>query len=115
MAAAQDIEQGIAEGGTTEKQKLKKVANHTPMEVLSGGVAAVSVATSVAAMVLNPATPVYVAGALSSVIGPYAYYQQTKLTDIIALKVRGKLCIFFMFQFFAPYLIDLYQRKHTRQ
>merc|ERR1711862_204543 len=29
---------------------------------------------------------VYVAGALSSVIGPYSYYQQTKLTDIIALK-----------------------------
>ena len=90
MAAA-DIEQGaIAEGGTAEKQKLKKVANHTPMELLSGGVAAVSVATSVAAMILNPATPVYVAGALSSVIGPYAYYQQTKLTDIIALKVRIK-------------------------
>lgn len=70
----------------SEKKKLKKIASHTPMEILSGAVAAVSVATSVTAMILNPITPVFVAGALSSVIGPYAYYQQTKLTDIIALK-----------------------------
>jgi cell division protein FtsB len=85
--AARDIESGAAaEGGTAEKQKLKKVAKNTPMEMLSAGVAAVSVGTSITAMVLNPALPVYVAGALSSVIGPYAYYQQTKLTDIIALK-----------------------------
>ena len=56
------------------------------MEMLSGGVAALSVGTSVTAMVMNGTMAVYIAGALSSVIGPYAYYQQTKLTDIIALK-----------------------------
>ncbi|KAL3775902.1 hypothetical protein HJC23_000332 [Cyclotella cryptica] len=83
----EDIEQGAtAEGGTSEKQKLKKIASHTPMEILHGCVAGIAVATSITAMVLNPATPVFIAGALSSVIGPYAYYQQTKLTDIIALK-----------------------------
>lgn len=56
------------------------------MEILSGSIALVAVGTSVAACVLNPLTPVFVAGTLSSIIGPYAYYQQTKLTDIIALK-----------------------------
>ena len=56
------------------------------MEMLAGGAAVVAVGTSVTAMVLNPFTPVFVAGTLSSIIGPYAYYQQTKLTDIIALK-----------------------------
>jgi cell division protein FtsB len=85
--STQDIEQGaIAEGGMADKGKLKKVSKNTPMEMLSAGVAAVSVGTSITAMVLNPAMPVYIAGALSSIIGPYAYYQQTKLTDIIALK-----------------------------
>ena len=56
------------------------------MEILSGGAAVVSVGTSVTAMVMNLSTVVVVSGALTSVIGPYAYYQQTKLTDIIALK-----------------------------
>ena len=85
--AEEDIEQGaIAEGGTSGKKRLKKISSHTPMEILSGGVAVVAVATSVTAMILNPVTPVFIAGALSSLIGPYAYYQQTKLTDIVALK-----------------------------
>mmetsp|Transcript_1198 Transcript_1198/g.2584 ORF Transcript_1198/g.2584 Transcript_1198/m.2584 type:complete len:252 (+) Transcript_1198:222-977(+) len=88
-----DTEDTMEEGGIPamsssgkKSKKLKKVKGHTPMEILSGGVAVVSVGTSIAAMVVNPFTPVFVAGALSSVIGPYAYWQQTKLTDIIALK-----------------------------
>lgn len=56
------------------------------MEILSGALATVSIGTSVTAMVMVPQTIVFIAGALSSVVGPYAYYQQTKLTDIIALK-----------------------------
>lgn len=71
---------------SAKKSEKMKVWSHTPMEVLSGSIAAVSVGTSVTAMIMNPMTPVFVAGVLSSVIGPYAYYQQTKLTDIIALK-----------------------------
>jgi len=71
---------------TKSKKKLGKVWSHTPMEILSGGVAAVAVGTSVTAMVLTRSSWVYIAGGLSSVIGPYAYYQQTKLTDILALK-----------------------------
>jgi len=82
------LEEGRISSGssrTTKSKKLKKV-NTTPMEVLAGAAAVVAVGTSVTAMVLNPFAPVFVAGTLSSVIGPYAYYQQTKLTDILALK-----------------------------
>jgi len=81
-------EGGIPSQSSSPKKgkKLKKVWAHTPMEIFSGAVAVVSVGTSVTAIVMNPGTIVYIAGALSSVIGPYAYYQQTKLTDIIALK-----------------------------
>ncbi|KAL7525376.1 hypothetical protein ACHAWF_001330 [Thalassiosira exigua] len=67
-------------------KKLKKVVPHTPMEILSWVVADVAVGTSVSAMVLNPFTLVFVACALSSVIGSYAHYQQTKLTETVTLK-----------------------------
>jgi len=87
-----DIESGDASGNanntssTKSKKKLGKIWSHSPMEILSGGVAAVAVGTSLTAMVLTQSTIVYIAGGLSSVIGPYSYYQQTKLTDILALK-----------------------------
>ena len=48
-------------GGTT----LKPVKNNTPMEVLSGIVAAASVATSVGAMLVSPTNVVYAAGGIS--------------------------------------------------
>ena len=97
IAAAKRMENenAIEEGGVPasdtnpkeQKKKLKKIANHTPMELISGAFAALSVGTSVTAMVMAPPSLiVYIAGGLSSVIGPYAYYQQTKLTDILALK-----------------------------
>jgi len=77
------LEEGTASPKKTKK--LKKVKT-THMEMLAGGAAVISVGTSVTAMVVNPLTPVFIAGTLSSVIGPYAYYQQTKLTDIRALE-----------------------------
>lgn len=82
------LEEGRLSSGSSRTKKSKKLTKvkTTPMEMLAGGAAVVAVGTSVTAMVLNPFTPVFVAGTLSSVIGPYAYYQQTKLTDIIALK-----------------------------
>lgn len=49
------------EGGTT----LKPVKTNTPMEVLSGIVAAASVATSVGAMLVSPTNVVYAAGGIS--------------------------------------------------
>ena len=97
---------------------LTPVKNNTAMEVLSGVVAAASVATSVGAMIVSPVNVVYAAGGLSwwaiscscflsylevyfvflacllnklfsyilSVIGPYAFFQQKRLTDVIALQ-----------------------------
>lgn len=56
------------------------------MEMLAAGTAVAAVATSVAAMALNPLGPVIIAGSLSSAIGPYAYYQQTQLKDIRAME-----------------------------
>ena len=81
-----DIENGGASPSRKKGKRLKKIWSHTPLEILSGTVAAVAVGTSVTAMVLVGSPIVYIAGALSSVIGPYSYYQQTKLTDILALK-----------------------------
>jgi len=73
------------------KKKLKKIANHTPMEILHGTLAILSVGTSLSGIILTIADSAtrgitIFAGALTAVIGPYVYYQQTKLTDIIALK-----------------------------
>ncbi|KAL9191221.1 hypothetical protein ACHAXT_000927 [Thalassiosira profunda] len=86
VAAMEEGGLGAARASPTKSKQLRKVMSHTPMELVSGTVALIAVGTSVTAMILNPMTPVFVAGALSSVIGPYAYYQQTKLTDILALK-----------------------------
>ncbi|KAL9191220.1 hypothetical protein ACHAXT_000926 [Thalassiosira profunda] len=81
-------EGGVPTGssGVKKSKRLGKVMAHTPMEILSGTVGALAVGTSVTAMILSPSTIVVVSGVLSSVIGPYSYYQQTKLTDIKALK-----------------------------
>ena len=91
-------------------QKLASVKNTTVLEVLSGLLAAASVASSVGAMILSPVNIVYAAGGLSwwvnaevysimtlgiwtichlflySFIGPYAFFQQKRLTDLIALQ-----------------------------
>jgi len=63
------------------------------MEILHGTLAILSVGTSVTGIILtftDTATRgvTIFAGALTAVIGPYVYYQQTKLTvtDITALK-----------------------------
>uniref|UniRef100_A0A6U3TQ87 Uncharacterized protein n=1 Tax=Skeletonema marinoi TaxID=267567 RepID=A0A6U3TQ87_9STRA len=76
---------GGADGGA-----LSPIASHTPMEILAGGIAGASVGTSVAAMIIQPVNIVFAAGALSSVIGPYAYWQQRRLTDVIALQETHK-------------------------
>jgi len=77
---------GAADGG----EALRPIASHTPMEVLAGGIAGASVGTSVAAMIIQPVNIVFAAGALSCVIGPYAYWQQRRLTDVIALQETHK-------------------------
>lgn len=66
--------------------KLKDVSSHTLPEIFHGFIALCAVGSSVTAMILNWSTLTLIAGAACSFFGPYAYYQQTKLTDIIALK-----------------------------
>jgi len=71
-------------------EALRPVGGHTPMEIFAGGIAGASVATSAAAMVLNPANIVFIAGGLSCAIGPYAYWQQRRLTDVAAMQETHK-------------------------
>jgi Skp family chaperone for outer membrane proteins len=68
------------------KGPLKPVAETTPKERIAGIIAGLAVALALAAMVIENSAVVLVAGILSIVMGPYAYYQQTKLTDIATLK-----------------------------
>jgi hypothetical protein len=68
------------------KGPLKPVAETTMKERIAGGVAVAAVVSSLAAIIIESSSVVIVAGILSSVMGPYAYYQQTKLTDIATLK-----------------------------
>ena len=89
-SSSEDGHSGNNDANKDDSRALKPVVANTAMEVLSGGIAVASVGTSVAAMLFYPVTPVYVAGALSSVIGPYAYFQQTRLTDIAALQETHK-------------------------
>jgi hypothetical protein len=68
------------------KGPLKPVAETTVKERFAGIVAVCAVGTALAAIVVEQSAVVIVAGVLSCVMGPYAYYQQTKLTDIATLK-----------------------------
>ena len=91
MVDETDMEEGVLPSENASPQKrssknLKKIKSQTPMEILSGTVAAVSIAISITAMAMSPVPIVIVAGIASSAIGPYAYYQQKKLTDLVALK-----------------------------
>lgn len=74
----------------SDGEPLRPIAGNTPMEILAGGIAATSVATAAAAMVLQPYNIVFAAGGLSCAIGPYAYWQQRRLTDVVALQETHK-------------------------
>lgn len=69
---------------------LRPVAGHTPMEIFAGAIAGASVASAAAAMVVAPYNVVFAAGGLSCAIGPYAYWQQRRLTDVVALQETHK-------------------------
>ena len=69
------------------KGPLKPVVETTMKERIAAGVAACAVITALAAMVVEMgSTLVVIAGILSIVMGPYAYIQQTSLTDIATLQ-----------------------------
>jgi archaellum component FlaC len=85
-----DVEAGGAAPGATEvpepRTPLKAIKNTTPMEAAAAVLAGGAVTTSVAAMIVASGPLVIPAGILSCLIGPYAWWQQTRLTDIKALK-----------------------------
>lgn len=87
-SAASDLEGGRARktAAAGDSAPLRPLAGHTPMELFAGGIAGASVASSAAAMILSPANIVFAAGGLSCAIGPYAYWQQRRLTDVVALQ-----------------------------
>ena len=73
------------------RKPKRKIAHNTPMEIFHLSLAVLSVGTSVAGISIRvvegaASTITIVAGVLTAAIGPYAYYQQRKLTDIVALK-----------------------------
>lgn len=49
----------------SDGRSLRPIAGNTLMEILAGGIAGASVATSVVAMILQPANIIFVAGGLS--------------------------------------------------
>lgn len=78
---------GDAEGSNgRNSQRLKKIGTG-PLEIISALVAFVSVGASVTGIIMTGfGTITIVSGILTSLISPYAYYQQTQLTNIRGLK-----------------------------
>lgn len=85
-----DAGSGTSNASVGDKAPLRPLAGNTPMELFAGGIAGASVASSAAAMILSPANIVFAAGGLSCAIGPYAYWQQRRLTDVVALQETHK-------------------------
>ncbi len=73
------------------KGPLKPVQETTPKERAAAIVAAFAIVTALAAMVVEGSAIVAIAGILSICMGPYAYYQQTRLTDIATLKQTAEV------------------------
>lgn len=65
---------------------LKPIPETTQLERVTGIIAAAAVLTALIAMIVEGSIFVILAGILSVLVGPYAYYQQTLLTDIRTLK-----------------------------
>lgn len=89
MVESLDIELGHSAETTTSitgSKPLKAVAENTFMEKIAGVIAATAVGSSLVAIIVEGSSVVIIAGILSSLCGPYAYWQQTRLTDIKTLK-----------------------------
>mmetsp|Transcript_28172 Transcript_28172/g.61370 ORF Transcript_28172/g.61370 Transcript_28172/m.61370 type:complete len:267 (-) Transcript_28172:105-905(-) len=82
---SRDIETGDG-AAAKSRDPLTMVAESTPLEKVVGVMAAAAVGTSLAAMVVQGGSIVLVAGILSCIVGPLAYWQQTRLTDIRTLQ-----------------------------
>ena len=71
---------------------LKPVPETTFLERIFIGIAGLAIVSSLAAMIITLGNiVVIIAGVLTIVLGPYAYFQQTQLTDIRTLKETTKV------------------------
>jgi len=91
MASTEPLDIEVGGGGLppeppTDRGVLKPIKETTAMERVAGIVAGIAVATSLAAIIIEQSAIVILAGLLSCAMGPYAYWQQTRLTDIKALQ-----------------------------
>jgi len=82
-AAERDFDEDIENG---RRKRLSAIPETTAMEKFTALVACISVGSSIAAIVVLGGSIVVTAGVLSILVGPYAYWQQTRLTDIKVLK-----------------------------
>lgn len=82
----EDDEQHDEENGLGGRGRLAAIPETTVMEKFTLATAVVSIGTSVAAIIVAGGTMVISAGILSCICGPYCYFQQTRITDIKALK-----------------------------
>lgn len=81
-----DVEEGGVPPPPEPKGALKPIAETTPVERIMMVVAGGAVATSLAAIIIEQSLVVILAGVLSCAMGPFAYYQQTQLTDVRTLQ-----------------------------
>ena len=77
-----NLEAGVASGEGEEAAAPKRTLLETVAFILGAG----AVGTSVTAMAIVGGPVVTTAGVLSSLIGPYVFYQQKQLTEIAMLK-----------------------------
>lgn len=93
MSQAADEEKGEGKNAIPEhkdKGALKPIAETTKGERIAGIVAGTAVGTSAVAMAFSQGAMVMTAGVLACFCGPVVYFQQTKLTDIAAMKETGE-------------------------
>lgn len=86
-----DIEEGTgtspqAGSDRPNKKPLADIAEQTAVEKAAAVLAFISLVTSVLALVMVGGIYVRIASILSFLLAPYSYFQQTRITDINALK-----------------------------
>lgn len=87
-----DVEDGVSKLPPEPECKgfLKPLPETTVLERVAAVVAGAAVLTAIVAMAIEQSAIVIVGGILSIIVGPYAYWQQTRLTDIKALQDTQK-------------------------
>ena len=70
---------------------MKPIPETTLVEPVAAEVAAIAILTAIIAMAIEHTALVILGSLLSMVVGPYAYWQQARLTDIRALQATQRV------------------------